>query len=672
MRTRTRHARWLLAGLALATFVLGAAPAARATHFRYTHISWSVVSGTTVAFTVQSSWRRNDTPSFNPCVNPATNTVIPCTGGGLPLPGDVVREDIGDTRLDFDDGSPTVGNGGSGGLFYLVTSIDPTNNWLFGLALDPSSLPTLDTSIAHTYPGPGTWTPQIASCCRIQASATPNAHINNPEFDYRVQTVVTLAGNQSSATTALPPIITCPQNGTCAFVVPATDPDGDTLTFRLATATEADGGAFRQPGPPQAPIGASIDPITGVYTWNSTGATLGPVAFNTLYSTQVIIEERDALDMLKGRVAVDFLIQLVPDVNDPPVFNLPACGTTVNATTGVPISFNVQATDGDAGDTITLNAAGLPAGATMTPPLPTSGNPVTSVFDWTPLVSQAGNYIVTFSATDQALQQALCSITLVVTSQCGDGDVDPGEQCDPGPDVAGDCCTIDCQAEPNGTTCGPAPVCGGPNTCQAGSCVPDPQGIDTDGDGVIDCLDNCPAVPNPDQSDIDGDGVGDRCDPDDCDIAHPYCLNVTKLTMKGASSGKPSGRASIKGDFVARSPDVFDASGGLTVRIRERLETDYQLTAPVCVSTPKQSFRCDVAGNGSTPRIKIRIKFLSKSSGASEKTYRFAVKFDRRPELAPFEEPVIVTLTEDARGVDRVGQIQDCAAQRTGLRCRER
>ena len=36
--------------------------------------------------------------------------------------------------------------------------------------------------------------------------------------------------------------------------------------------------------------------------------------------------------------------------------------------------------------------------------------------------------------------------------------------------------------------------------------------IDVDGDGLGDCLDNCPESANPDQSDLDGDGVGDACD----------------------------------------------------------------------------------------------------------------------------------------------------------------
>ncbi len=38
--------------------------------------------------------------------------------------------------------------------------------------------------------------------------------------------------------------------------------------------------------------------------------------------------------------------------------------------------------------------------------------------------------------------------------------------------------------------------------------------IDTDGDGVPDNTDNCPAAPNADQADTDGDGIGNACDAD--------------------------------------------------------------------------------------------------------------------------------------------------------------
>ncbi len=37
---------------------------------------------------------------------------------------------------------------------------------------------------------------------------------------------------------------------------------------------------------------------------------------------------------------------------------------------------------------------------------------------------------------------------------------------------------------------------------------------DTDGDGLTDDIDNCPATVNPDQNDFDVDGLGDLCDPD--------------------------------------------------------------------------------------------------------------------------------------------------------------
>ncbi|HEV7732924.1 MAG TPA: putative Ig domain-containing protein [Candidatus Binatia bacterium] len=649
------------ATLVASVFLAGGQPA-HATHFRHGQISWSVVAGNTVEFTVQNSWRRNDNPSFNPCINVATLGTIPCTGpSGFPAPGNVIREDIGDTVFNFGDGSPTVGSPGGRGLLYLVTSIDPTNNWLFGLALDPANLPAIDTTIAHTYATPGNFLARIDSCCRVQAALAPNAHINNPELAYRVETTVTVGTGNSSPITALPPIVTCPQNGLCTFIVPATDPDGNTLTFRMSAPLEADGGTFRQPGPSQAPNAATIDANTGVYSWNTVGATLGPVALNTLYSTQVTIEERNGLNVVIGKVAVDFFIQLVPDVADPPVFSAPVCGSTIVLQAGVPNSFNVQASDADAGDVVSLNAAGLPLGASMTPPLPTSGNPVSSVFAWTPLVEQAGSYVVTFTAADQSFQQALCSVTLEVTSQCGDGNLDPGEQCDPGADVAGDCCSVDCQLEPNGTTCNGGASCGGPDTCQVGICTPGAGGGDGDGDGVIDCLDNCPLDPNADQADIDGDGLGDVCDPEDVP------MNVTRLRMKGdTSSNNDNGSVLAKGHFVSLLPaELFTSVQGVSFRVRDRFESDVTHFWPAVecqITSGTGRVRCQSADK------RFRADF--RPVPATPTAVRWSFKMKKQAVLAPFKGPIAVTLSYGP-GIDRVGRIQDCAAKNVSIVCKE-
>src|SRR5438093_110968 len=77
-----------------------------------------------------------------------------------------------------------------------------------------------------------------------------NAHINNADGGYRVETVVNVGTGNSSPVTALPPIILCPINALCSFRVPGADPNGDPLRFRLSTAPEASSDAPTPPPPP--------------------------------------------------------------------------------------------------------------------------------------------------------------------------------------------------------------------------------------------------------------------------------------------------------------------------------------------------------------------------------------------------------------------------------------
>jgi hypothetical protein len=65
---------------------------------------------------------------------------------------------------------------------------------------------------------------------------------------------------------------------------------------------------------------------------------------------------------------------------------------------------------------------------------------------------------------------------------------------------------LDADNDGIGDVCDPDPGCGGEGqpACE--------QSCDTDNDGVVNYLDNCPAIANPQQLDADNDGIGDVCD----------------------------------------------------------------------------------------------------------------------------------------------------------------
>lgn len=531
---RTPNHDALRAVLATATAILAAAifaPPAEATHFRYGHVTWAPrpdVGPRTVEFTVQNVWRRdaygqgaNGTyqSSENRCISTSL-AVVNCTGpGGYAGVGDIIHETQGDTSFDFGDGSAlfnvTVSGSGTA-LLYLVTSIDPVNNWLFGLALDHTSLPTIDTSLQRTYGGAATeFTAKIEDCCRISPCTTPNAHLNNPDNGYRVATRVELGTGNSSPVSSVPPIVACPQEGLCQFDVPVSDNELDAVSFRLSTSAEAhfnvpqsgSPAGLGQPGPPACPNAAGIDGGTGEYDWNTAMCRLagsptpvppnggcGNSALHSLYSTQVTIEETGS----PATTAVDFLIELLPVCPtfnpNSPIFDsppTPLCGTAQSVNPGTPLAFTVQASDADAaayGDLVTLNAVGVPAGAQLSPALPTTANPVSSAFSWTPSAAQLGQHVITFTAVDQCGVQSLCSITVDVSLEnCSNGIDDDG-------DTLADCADPDC----NGTPCDDGLYCTVSDTCQAGACGAGPAR-------------NC--------------GDGNQCTADACDEDGDQCVN---------------------------------------------------------------------------------------------------------------------------------------------------
>jgi PKD repeat protein len=224
------------------------------------------------------------------------------------------------------------------------------------------------------------------------------------------------------------------------------------------------------------------------------------------------------------------------------------------------LAFTVTASDPD-GDVVTLSAAVLPAGATFTPG--------TGAFSWTPTFDQAGDYAVTFTATDSDGQLDSEAITITVNNVDRPAAVllDPGMIDDEysvlrGSTLSFEATAVDPDAEhdatldhsvplPDGagfvfadTTHGTfswTPVFGqgGIHTVtftatSAGGSVDRIVTIeviewDQDNDGVADTTDNCLSTPNPSQANLDGDASGDACDSDidgdgvdNADDRYPY------------------------------------------------------------------------------------------------------------------------------------------------------
>src|SRR3989304_3196247 len=340
-------------------------PLVMATHFRYGHITWEKrtdISQNTVAISLTAAFRRDGYSGS--------------ASDGHPQIGDVIEEEIGDTKLYFGDGNSTDV------LFFEVTSYDETENWIIGKAEIPTS--GYDKEVIYTYPASSIYTLYIQSCCRLSASG---GHVNNPDGNYRLETDVDISSSNTPPLSSGFPIVTVEQNSTVSFSVPANDNDGDTLAWRVSTSAEASGsaGGFSQPS------GLTLGSSTGNVSWQTTAATIG------LYSTQITIEDGNT------SVPVDFFIKVTQQTtNNSPVFDVPPTpeyGTTYTVNPGELVGFTVQASDSDSGDSVELNHAGLPSGATFD--IPSAANPVSSTFSWTPASSDSGSYVVSFKAVDK-------------------------------------------------------------------------------------------------------------------------------------------------------------------------------------------------------------------------------------------------------------------------------
>ena len=327
-----------------------------ATHYRYGNISWSRVNSTTrtVTVTVTQAWRR----SFYGAIN--------------------VGSIVNTGTLNFGDST-------TGAINLTVTSVNLAEDWFYGTC-----------TLTKTYAGTGT---------SFTVSYSGNARIstlqNNADGIFSSLSIVNLlAGNTGSPVSSTPPIINLPINQIAAsFNVPAFDPDGGVLTYGLATIAQT--GATN-------PVGLAVN-SSGVATFNTVGKLAGQ-----LWQGAIVVTDANGSNTI-----VDFMMLMVA-ANTPPVFDYsvtPLNNSVFSINPGQNINFLVKALDVDVGSTVTLTAVGLPtSNFTFSPALPTTNNPVTTNFSFTPNSSQLGAYIITFTATRNGGVQTSTTVTINVNT----------------------------------------------------------------------------------------------------------------------------------------------------------------------------------------------------------------------------------------------------------------
>jgi hypothetical protein len=160
---------------------------------------------------------------------------------------------------------------------------------------------------------------------------------------------------------------------TLAFVISATDPDGDPLTYSASN----------------LPPGSSFNASSRTFSWTPAANQAGTYV-NVLFT----VNDGSLTDYENITITVK-------TVNQAPI--LAAIGNkTVNA--GQALTFTISASDPD-GDRLTYSASNLPSGSIF--------NPTTRTFSWTPSKSQMGTYNITFSVTDGKVTTSK-SITVTV------------------------------------------------------------------------------------------------------------------------------------------------------------------------------------------------------------------------------------------------------------------
>ncbi|MFH1288839.1 MAG: putative Ig domain-containing protein [bacterium] len=206
---------------------------------------------------------------------------------------------------------------------------------------------------------------------------------NPPNYDTSVWYEI---GTLSNPSENQPPILnpignkTIDEGESLEFVITATDPDGDNLSFTISN----------------IPTGAEFDALTQTFKWTPNYGQTGN--YPNMLFTVTDNGTPPASDF-------EFITITVGDVNRPPI--LEQIGDKI-ISEGTLLEFPIKANDPDDGDELTYTASNLPIGAEFDIIPPT--------FSWTPDYGQARNYPdVLFTVTDNGTPPESDSESITIT-----------------------------------------------------------------------------------------------------------------------------------------------------------------------------------------------------------------------------------------------------------------
>ena len=185
---------------------------------------------------------------------------------------------------------------------------------------------------------------------------------------------------------------TIDEHSSLSFNATGSDPDLDSIAYGLVDGTDP------------VPVGAAIDPVTGLLSWVPSEAQ-GPDEYEFI----VRVTDGGTPSLFADRA----ITITVTEVNQAPVLGSIA-DVTVSA--GDLVSFTASATDGDLPlNALTFSVSGEPAGAAM--------EGASGAFTWIPSEAQApGSYVFTVTVTDSGVP-AKSGARLVIVTVVADPDI---------------------------------------------------------------------------------------------------------------------------------------------------------------------------------------------------------------------------------------------------------